>query len=186
MGAMTAEDLLVPNLIAIVPLSILGSLLHFAFDWSRHNRVVAVFAAVNESYWEHVKIAVWPVALWFVVQFAFGGWQVRGFVPAATIALYVIPVAMIALVFAYKRFARRNILWADILSFAVAVALSLVVFALLAAELQASGWTIAVSVVFLAVLVGAFLRYTLNPPAEPDLFVDPTNSRYGLHAHPDA
>lgn len=184
---MTADDLLVPNLIAIVPLSILGSLLHFAFDWSRHNRVVAVFAAVNESYWEHIKIAFWPVALWFAVQFAFlGGWRVPGFVPAATIALYVVPVAMIALVFAYKRLARRNILWVDILAFVVAVALSLVVFALLAAELRASGWTIALSVVFLAVLLGAFLRYTLEPPAEPDMFIDPTNSRYGLHAHPDA
>lgn len=40
------------NLIAIIPLAIIGSLLHFVDDWSRHNRVVAVFAAVNESYWE--------------------------------------------------------------------------------------------------------------------------------------
>ena len=183
---MDAGDLLIANLVAIVPLSILGSVLHFAYDWSRHNRVVAVFAAVNESYWEHIKIAFWPVALWLGVQFAMGGWQVRGFVPAATIALYVIPVAMITFVFAYKQLAKRNILWVDIAAFFVTGALSLVVFARVAAELQASGWTIGLSALFLLVLFGAFFRYTLDPPAEPDIFIDPLNSRYGLNAHPDA
>ncbi len=178
------SSLLGVNLIAILPLAIVGSLLHFAYDWSKHNRIVAVFAAVNESYWEHVKIAFWPVLLWFVVQFAAGGWAIAGFVPAATIALYVIPIAMITLVFGYKRLLRRNVLWIDIAAFFVTVAVSLVTFALIAAELAASGWTIALGAVFLIVLCGAFVRYTLNPPAEPDVFIDPTNSRYGLSAHP--
>ena len=42
---------------AVIPLIVVGSVLHFAYDWSGHHRVVAVFAAVNESYWEHIKIA---------------------------------------------------------------------------------------------------------------------------------
>lgn len=174
------------NLIAIIPLAIIGSLLHFVYDWSRHNRVVAVFAAVNESYWEHIKIAFWPVLLWFAVQFAIGGWRLPGFVPAAAIALYVIPVSMITIVFAYKQLTKRNILWVDIAAFFVTVALSLVVFALIATELVASGATIALGVLFLVVLCGAFVRYTLRPPSEPDVFVDPTNARYGVTAHPDA
>ncbi|MGN6272799.1 MAG: DUF6512 family protein [Protaetiibacter sp.] len=179
------EQLLWVNLMAIIPLSIVGSLLHFAYDWSRHNRVVAIVAAVNESYWEHIKIALWPVFVWFLVQFALGGWSIPGFVPAATIALYSVPVSMIAIVFGYKRLVGRNILWVDIAAFFVTVAVSVVVFALVAAELAASGWTIAVSVVFLLVLALAFARYTHQPPSEPDFFVDPTNARYGLDAHPD-
>lgn len=173
------------NLIAIVPLTILGSLLHFAYDWSRHNRVVAVFAAVNESYWEHIKIAFWPVLVWFAIQFAIGGWRIPGFVPAATVALYAIPVAMITIVFAYKQVLKKNVLWIDILAFFLTVAVSLVAFALVGTELTASVWTIALSVVFLVAIVVAFIRYTLDPPAEPDVFVDPTNARYGLSAHPE-
>lgn len=111
---MNADGLLWLNAVAILPLSLLGSLLHFAYDWSRHNRVVAVFAAVNESYWEHIKIAFWPVLAWLVALFVLGGWRIPGFAPATTIALYSVPVTMIAIVFGYKSITRRNVLWLDI------------------------------------------------------------------------
>lgn len=32
----------------------LGSLLHFAWSWSGRSPIVAVFAATNESTWEHL------------------------------------------------------------------------------------------------------------------------------------
>lgn len=182
---MMQGDVLWWNIVAIVPISLLGSLLHFTYDWSRHNRFVAYFSAVNESYWEHIKIAFWPVLVWFIIQFACGGWQLPGFIPAATIALYAVPVTMIVIVFGYKSITHKNVLWIDILSFFVTVAVSLIVFALIATELSASAWTIALSAFFLISLCVAFTRYTIKPPAESDFFIDPTNSRYGLDAHPD-
>ncbi|MDA8901794.1 DUF6512 family protein [Aquiluna sp.] len=46
---MTLETIVAISLWMIVPLGILGSLLHFLFDWTKHNRFVMLFAAVNES-----------------------------------------------------------------------------------------------------------------------------------------
>ena len=43
--------------IAIIFISVIGTLLHFMYEWSGHNKVVSLFAAVNESTWEHIKIA---------------------------------------------------------------------------------------------------------------------------------
>src|SRR5690625_6397870 len=74
----------------IIPLGIVGSLLHFLFDWTGHNRVVAIFSAVNESYWEHIKIAVWPVAFLHIVIFAAGGYEHTSLLPGSTIAMYMI------------------------------------------------------------------------------------------------
>lgn len=182
---MNLDTLMWLNTIAILPLSLLGTLLHFVYDWSRHNKFVAIFAAVNESYWEHIKIAFWPVLVWFLALFAMGGWHIPGFVPAATIALYAVPVTMVAIVFGYKSITRRNILWLDILSFFVTVGFALIIFTLIATELDASGWTIALSVLLLVPLGIAFARFTHTPPQEPDLFRDPLNERYGLDAHPD-
>jgi hypothetical protein len=34
-------------------------------------------------------------------------------------------------------------------------------------------------------LIVAFLLFTLRPPKEPDVFLDPIKKDYGLHAHPD-
>jgi len=55
---MTMNAVVLVSLFMIVPLGLLGSGLHFLFDWTKHNRFVALFSAVNESYWEHIKIAI--------------------------------------------------------------------------------------------------------------------------------
>ena len=182
---MTLETIVSLSLWMIVPLGVLGSLLHFLFDWTKHNRLVMLFAAVNESYWEHIKIAVWPVFLFQAVLFLAGGYQISAFIPAATIALYSLPISMVGLVFAYKMITKRNILWLDIGLFFVVIALGQTLFVLVLQELAASAVTIGLSVVFLVGLVAAFLRYTVRPQAEPDVFIDPINKKYGLKAHPD-
>jgi hypothetical protein len=37
---------------------IFGSLLHFTFEFSHYSKLVAYFSAVNESTWEHLKLAL--------------------------------------------------------------------------------------------------------------------------------
>ena len=167
----------------IAPLVIVGSLLHFAYDWSGHNRFVAVFGAVNESYWEHVKIAVWPIVVLQIVLFALGGYRYPSFLPAATISLYSIPVGMIGIVFVYKGIAKRNVLWIDIAAFAVIVCLSQVIFIGILEQLRPDTITVVIAAIYLAGLLTAFLRFTLRPPAEPDVFIDPLTRKYGLAGH---
>jgi hypothetical protein len=182
---MTIDSVILVSLWMIVPLGLLGSVLHFLFDWTKHNRLVAIFSAVNESYWEHVKIAVWPVFLLQLVLFSLGGYQIPSFVPAATIALYSIPVSMVGLVFLYKAITKRNVLWLDISIFFVCIAVAQSIFVLILGQLLPTMGTVVLSSLFLMGLVFAFLLFTFRPPNEPDAFVDPINQRYGLRAHPD-
>jgi hypothetical protein len=169
----------------ILPLSAVGSLLHFLFDWTKHNRLVAIFGAVNESYWEHIKIAIWPVMLVQLGLFFLGGHQYPSFIPASTIALYSIPISMVGLVFTYKSLTKRNILWIDITVFFITIATGQLIFVLVLEQLSATPATVLVSILFLLGLVAAFGLFTLRPPKEPDPFVDPINQEYGLGAHPD-
>ena len=182
---MGMDGIVLWSLWMIVPLGLLGSALHFAFDWTSHNRFVAFFSAVNESYWEHIKIAIWPVFLLQSVLFALGGFQYSSFVPAATIALYSIPVSMVGLVFIYKSVTKRNILWLDISIFFVCIAIAQSIFVLVFEQLSPTAGTVVMSLLFLVGLVVAFLLFTLRPPKEPDVFLDPINKDYGLRAHPD-
>jgi hypothetical protein len=169
----------------IVPLGLLGSMLHFLFDWTKHNRFVAIFAAVNESYWEHIKIAVWPVMLLQVVLFFAGGNQYLSFIPAATISLYSIPIAMVGVIYLYKMFSKRNILWLDISLFFVVIAVAQSLFVLLLEQLNPTMGTVVLAILFLVGLTAGFLRFTFRPPQEPDVLIDPINKKYGLSAHPD-
>jgi len=182
---MTLDSVILFSLWMIVPLGLLGSVLHFLFDWTKHNRVVAFFSAVNESYWEHIKIAIWPVFLLQIVLFSLGGYQIPAFIPAATVALYSIPVSMVGLVFLYKSVTKRNILWLDISIFFVCIAIAQSIFVLVLGQLAPTSGTVVLSSLFLFGLVVAFLLFTFRPPKEPDLFLDPINKKYGLRAHPD-
>jgi len=167
----------------IIPLFLIGSVLHFTYNWSKHNKSVAIISAVNESYWEHIKIAFWPVFLLYLVEFALGGYNFSSFIPAKTIALYTIPIAMVAIVFGYKHFAKKNILAIDIGAFLITIAVAQTTSSLLIGQLSASFLTIIVSLCFLAFIIIAFLVSTKHSPKETDLFKDPVTSKYGLKGH---
>lgn len=52
------------NIIDIILICIIGTIFHFAYEFSGRNILVALFSATNESIWEHIKIAV--MAIYFV------------------------------------------------------------------------------------------------------------------------
>ncbi len=53
--------------------SILGTFLHFLFDLSGQNVIAAIFSAVNESIWEHMKLIYYPMLLFALIEFQFWG-----------------------------------------------------------------------------------------------------------------
>ena len=53
--------------------AILGTLLHFTYEWSNENRIVGFFSAVNESTWEHLKILFYPMIITTIIEMIFIG-----------------------------------------------------------------------------------------------------------------
>lgn len=52
---------------------IVGTLLHFTYDWTGQSALVGLFSAVNESTWEHLKLLFVPFFIWTIIEyFAFG------------------------------------------------------------------------------------------------------------------
>lgn len=48
--------------------SLCGTLLHFLYEWTGESVLAAPFSAVNESTWEHMKLAFFPMLVFAVVQ----------------------------------------------------------------------------------------------------------------------
>lgn len=51
-------------LTGIIFVSIVGTVLHFAYQWSGNNVLVGLFTPVNESIWEHTKLLFFPMLLY--------------------------------------------------------------------------------------------------------------------------
>lgn len=76
--------------------AVVGTLLHFLFDWSGGNVVAALFSAVNESIWEHLKLLFYPMVAVAVTEYFFWGKEVESFwcikLIGVLIGLALIPV----------------------------------------------------------------------------------------------
>ena len=49
--------------------SIIGTLLHFAYDWSNQSFFFSLFSAINESIWEHMKLLFFPMLLFSFIEY---------------------------------------------------------------------------------------------------------------------
>ena len=46
---------------------ILGTLLHFTYEWFGENLFIASFSAVNESTWKHLKLLFFPMLITIII-----------------------------------------------------------------------------------------------------------------------
>lgn len=54
--------------IGFLTTSILGTILHFLYEWLNEAVWIAPFSSINESTWEHMKLLFWPTFIFAIVQ----------------------------------------------------------------------------------------------------------------------
>lgn len=72
-----------------------ASALHFAFELSGFSEPVAVFASVNESTFEHLKLFFWPALAVALVEHAYVKDKVNNYWWGKSLAMLAAPIAII-------------------------------------------------------------------------------------------
>ena len=174
--------ILIYETIGMLFIIILGSLLHFTFEWSGHQPIVGVFSAVNESVWEHLKLGFWPALLYTIIEY----WRIKketnNFFLAKTVTVYAITVIIPVIFYSYTAFTGESIFLIDILSFVVAVIIGQLLSYRLLTHKQLSDKLGKLALVALLLLGVAFIVFTFYPPHLP-LFQDPISGEYGIINH---
>mgnify|MGYP005784502387 FL=1 len=151
--------------------AVFGTLSHFFYDWSGENVLIGLISPVNESTWEHMKLAFFPVLIWSFFIPA----QIRDKVPALRPALLLgglvgtlfVPV----LFYTYSGILGQNIAWMDIAIFFVSVFLTFVCAWILRRSERIYQKRTAIYILTVLFLIFFFL-FTFLPP-EIGLFADP-------------
>ncbi|MCX6087642.1 MAG: DUF6512 family protein [Caldiserica bacterium] len=158
---------------------ITGSMLHFMFEWTGRLEWVALFAAVNESTWEHLKLAFFPSFIFALIEYPFIRNKVKNFSVAKTLSFYVIPLLIIALFYLYLVIFRKDSLFWDIFIFVFSVGIGQIVsYKILVSKEFSKTVRSTFKVLFLVILI-AFLFFTYLPPHN-FLFKDPISGGYGI------
>jgi F0F1-type ATP synthase assembly protein I len=176
---MNRKQIFAWEIAGFVFISLSGSLLHFAFEFLGEWPPAALIAAVNESVWEHLKLAFWPALLYALIERPFFGRRAKKFWVAKTVGIFVMPAVIVSGFYGYTALAGGHILWADIFLFMLAAfAGQMVSFGLLLRRTFPSSIKLP-ALILLALMVAAFSLLTFFPPHSP-LFCDPRTGQYGI------
>lgn len=168
-------------IISIITISVVGTLSHFLYDMSKHNKIIGLFAAVNESVWEHIKIALTPTILWGLVDGLTYGANPNYFV-AKFISLLVIILLMPTLYYGHKMLIKKEMLILDIISFYIVIIASQYSFYYLINIGEVYFILKYLSCVGIFILFGGYMIHTLMP-AKSIIFKDPISNKYGFKGH---
>jgi len=160
-------------------ISVVGSLLHFTFNWLGRFWLVGAFSAVNESTWEHLKLAAVPAIVWAVLESKVFKSRANNFLCAKALGIWLMPILIVAFFYSYKAILGHNLLVIDISIFiASAVIGQLASYKIMTIPEFSQKFNI-VCLISLTVLLLAFIIFTFYPP-HFFLFRDPIFDQYGI------
>lgn len=157
---------------------VVGTVFHFIFEWSGRNSLVAIFGAVNESTWEHLKMSFWPTLFFAAIEYIAWGKNIRNFFFASFLKLLLTPLIIIFLFYGWSIFLPNNVIWSIsifILAIIVGYITSFKVIKYKTNPRDERIWK-----VLLILMVLKFSIFTYLPPKN-FIFKDPINGGYGIN-----
>lgn len=99
-------------------------LLHYLYELTNYNPIVALFAPINESTWEHTKLLFTPFFIFAIIEYFVLKPNPKRFFIAKTIGLFFIDFGLLAFFYTYSGILGTNILAVDIFSAFLIMALA--------------------------------------------------------------
>lgn len=161
-----------------------ASFLHFLYDLTGGTVLGALFGAVNESTWEHLKIFAIAYIFWALVELVWAKPPFRCFVVAKTLGVYSLISAITAFFYLYTSIVGRSYTAVDIGMAFVFTALAQLFSCFLMGNCEKLKPFFYTAVMFLALLFSAILCFSYYPP-EVFLFRDPITGAYGIVSCPE-
>lgn len=143
-----------------------GTLLHFVYDWSGQNCVVGIFAPVNQSVWEHLKLLYWPMSLFGIVEYRQGGYLYDNFLMGKAMGVLGGMLAIVVIYYTYTGILGRNSRMLDVLSFYIGAALGFIFTRnILSDGFLIFGGNEVLGASLLVITALFFMMFTYSPPA---------------------
>jgi len=168
------------HIIGIMFTTGMGVFLHFLYEWSSGNRIAALFSAVNESVWEHLKLLAIPYVLFGIYEYYAYGREKENFLPVKFYAMLMGFGTIIVLYYVYTGILGYGIDAINIMIFPISVAVSYYFSARwLKNRVFAGGDQSMTAVMLFVLLMLCFWVFTTMPP-KIGLFMDPRTGQYGI------
>lgn len=178
----TSKLLKIELIVTILGL-ILGTLLHFIYEWSGNNVIIASFSAVNESVWEHLKLVFYPMLILGLIEYYFVKNIANNYIEAKAIGIFTAISFIVISFFTYTGIIGTNFFIIDILIFIISIILGeWASYKLMKRKNESTIQTKILAGGILIFLLSCFIIFTYVTP-QVNLFRDFTNGTYGITKH---
>ena len=161
--------------------AVAGTLLHFLFDLTGGNGVVALFSAVNESIWEHMKLIFYPMAVFAFAEYFAWGREVESFWCVKLIGILLSLVLIPLVYYTYTGILGVNADWFNITIFFLAAGIGYFVETRVFQKGVVCPLPDWAAIGILCLIAAAFTVFTFLPPEIP-FFQDPQTGTYGYQS----
>ena len=96
---------------------VVGSCLHYAYEFSGNSRIIGAFVPINESVWEHLKLGLWALILFAFLEYHFLADKVNNYFTSKALAILSLSITILLVYYGYRFFVSHSILLIDISSF---------------------------------------------------------------------
>lgn len=157
---------LIKTFVIITILSlILGTLLHYTYEWSGNNPIVGAFSSINESTWEHLKLTFYPMLFLGFISYFFIKDISNNFIQGLTIGILVSIIFTIVFFYGYQLILGTNITFLNILDFILSVIIgNFTFYKIISMENFSTVYTRLLCVAILISLFICFVYFTYFPP----------------------
>lgn len=168
------------HIIGFIFTIILGSLLHFTYEFFNKNIVIGYFSAVNESTWEHLKLLITPVVIFAIIEYFIYGKDLNNFIIVKALSILLGMITIIVVFYTYTGILGENYLPLDIGTFILGVFITYYFsYKMLQTELFYSEKRSYIGFFIIFLILFFMIYFTVNPP-RINLFLDPNTNTYGI------
>ena len=159
--------------------SILGTFLHFLFDLSERSVIAAIFSAVNESIWEHMKLIYYPMFLFSMIEYRFWGKNHKQFGCVKLIGILLGLALIPVLYYTYTGISGVSVDWLNITIFFLSAGFAFWVENKLFQKENGCCLSSRASFILICMIGVVFTLLTFYTPEIP-FFKDPVSKSYGF------
>ena len=155
------------TLIGILVLFVVGSLFHFLYSLTGECFIIGLFVPINESIFEHTKMVVLPIYIWWSIFYLFRKKDlfVNAWFTSALIAMISAIIVIPMLFYFYSQAFGIESLVIDILILLVSLAIGQILG--LHYYRHGKGIEYHFAIFLMIVIIILFAFFTINPPAFP-------------------
>lgn len=166
------------QILSVIWVLVVGTLLHFTYEWSGESLIVGAFSAVNESVWEHLKLGYWSMILFCLIEYPFIKEYSNNYFFAKATAIFAMNLFIVWFFYSYTALTGNHSLLLDVAAYIIGA----VIYGIVSYKIMIKEHSIKLNKLGLILLVifgTLFILFTYFPPKLP-IFKDLQTGSYGV------